>query len=262
MHFTHIAAHCWLAIFLPSTDTFTILELQNQLYDIPELHKICWSPDREVLKLWKSRSGTLQAFSLHLQIKCCPENYSDIGYRPGNYRVRVNVSLCLMPFNHKPYLCFSERIYFFKLESSMTNTLFHSTWLTHEKNWQFLLATNSLSVSIEAWQAHKNKHKKRQQVWNLQIHPVINTFISFSPPTKQGTSVSCLAFFFFFSFVNEFASSIDCLSKAKQSAELNITNRFSSISIYTEPEDPCNILRSHFLPVNRYIDIFLFFFSR
>ena len=27
--------------------------------DVPELHRICWSPDLEALKLWKGRSGIL-----------------------------------------------------------------------------------------------------------------------------------------------------------------------------------------------------------
>ena len=41
------------------TNPFTILELQNPSHDIPELHKIRWSPDLEALKLWKGSSGII-----------------------------------------------------------------------------------------------------------------------------------------------------------------------------------------------------------
>ena len=42
---------------IPPTDPFTILEFQNPSKDVPEVHKIRQSPDREALKLWKDRSG-------------------------------------------------------------------------------------------------------------------------------------------------------------------------------------------------------------
>ena len=41
----------------PTNPFFTILELQNPSNDVPELHKIRWSPDLEALKLWKVSSG-------------------------------------------------------------------------------------------------------------------------------------------------------------------------------------------------------------
>ena len=40
------------------TNPFTILELQNQSHDVPELHNIRQSPDLEALKLWKCTSGS------------------------------------------------------------------------------------------------------------------------------------------------------------------------------------------------------------
>ena len=42
------------------TGSFTTLELQNPLHDVPELHNIHRSPDLEALKLWKGRSGNEQ----------------------------------------------------------------------------------------------------------------------------------------------------------------------------------------------------------
>ena len=39
-----------------------ILELQNMLHDVPELHKTSQSSDYEALKLWKGRSGTALFF--------------------------------------------------------------------------------------------------------------------------------------------------------------------------------------------------------
>ena len=41
---------CLVTLGYP-TNPFTILELQNPSHDIPELHKIRRSPDREALKL-------------------------------------------------------------------------------------------------------------------------------------------------------------------------------------------------------------------
>ena len=39
------------------TNPFPILELQSPSHDVPELHKIRWSPDLEALNLWKGSSG-------------------------------------------------------------------------------------------------------------------------------------------------------------------------------------------------------------
>ena len=44
-----------MAVF--PNDPFTISELHNPLYNIPELHTIFCSPDPEALKLFKGRSG-------------------------------------------------------------------------------------------------------------------------------------------------------------------------------------------------------------
>ena len=43
-------------MFCP-TDPFTILELLNPSYGLLEQNKICRSPERKALKLWKGRSG-------------------------------------------------------------------------------------------------------------------------------------------------------------------------------------------------------------
>ena len=46
----------WMAGLYP-TSPFTILELQNPLHDVPNLHKTRRSADFEDLKLWKVSSG-------------------------------------------------------------------------------------------------------------------------------------------------------------------------------------------------------------
>ena len=47
---------CWIeSSYTRPTDPFTILELQNPSYGVPELHKMIQSPDREALKLSKIR---------------------------------------------------------------------------------------------------------------------------------------------------------------------------------------------------------------
>ena len=44
-------------LFLYPTDPFSTLELWNPPYNVPELHNIHQSPDREAANLWKGRSG-------------------------------------------------------------------------------------------------------------------------------------------------------------------------------------------------------------
>ena len=49
------------------TENFTAMEPQNPPFDVPELFKVCRSPDLEALEFWKFQSGTEDLTDLELR---------------------------------------------------------------------------------------------------------------------------------------------------------------------------------------------------
>ena len=56
-------------LYVHPTDPFTILELHNPSYDVPEQHKIRRSPDFEAVKLWKCLSGIEKKKDLNCKLQ-------------------------------------------------------------------------------------------------------------------------------------------------------------------------------------------------